>query len=251
MLCQGDYPSEKQGTGGPQHANASVVACPPFLDGRKSRVRRHTHTVILTDHVMSDSFEQDLLSRLARGDNAPDGSDPWASVAATEPDHDDVADNRADAAPPVADKDDKLDEMLQRLHGMAESGRPQPRPGERPPDEEDAEHLANAFVPLVPQSFREADLTESKVEALVLKYPPCPGKRLRPKHCRASQASLRADRRVALHDEERSTGRPSWRGADERLRISVDRHRTGTRAPVRGPQYLFRRRAGGASRLHR
>jgi predicted ATPase with chaperone activity len=98
----------------------------------------------------------DLLARLA-GAGSGGGPDPWAVVAASEPDHD------VDQRP----KDAKL--------------------GDRPPDgaglgfelvadsptlldKQAAEHPPETFAPIEPESFRQADLTDSEVEALVLKF---------------------------------------------------------------------------------
>ena len=114
---------------------------------------------------MNDAADKDLLSRLAGGDLAADGSDPWASVAAAEPDHD----RTPEPAPPV-DKEAKLEAMLERLHGLAGGQIARNASTSDSAEPDDAEHLANAFVPLEPTTLREADLTESSVEALVLKY---------------------------------------------------------------------------------
>ncbi|MCX7424406.1 MAG: AAA family ATPase [Planctomycetia bacterium] len=119
---------------------------------------------------MNDAFDKDLLSRLARGDLAADGSDPWASVAAAEPDHDAIADPASEAVPSPVDTEAKLEAMLDRLHGLVDDRRaPRASSGDSAGQDE-AEHLANPFVPLEPTSLGEADLTESSVEALILKY---------------------------------------------------------------------------------
>jgi hypothetical protein len=115
---------------------------------------------------MADPFEKDLLARLAGGDVAADGSDPWASVAATLPDYDDeVAPSNQDPSP--SDKEDQIQAIINRLNGMAN---PNAAQGGSSSSDEDAAHLANTFAPLEPASFRAAGLTESGVESLILKY---------------------------------------------------------------------------------
>ena len=101
---------------------------------------------------MSKSPEDSLLARLAGG-----GVDPWAELAATEPDHD---------APDEKDeKDEKLDALLDRINQLkATTDKPSSIAAPEPEADE------NAFVPVEPESFREAQLTDSEVEALALKF---------------------------------------------------------------------------------
>ena len=83
--------------------------------------------------------------------------------------------------------DNTLDSMLARLNRLAhddlgenatgdasESGSPMPHPSflmtSDDASEGDPEHLANHFLPIEPTSFQEAGLTDSEVEALILKY---------------------------------------------------------------------------------
>lgn len=106
------------------------------------------------------SPDENLLSRLARG-AAGDNSDPWSTLAATEPDHD---------GPERAD--DRLDDLLNRIKSLAEK-KPQSAAVEKPTSPEPAQNESTAedpFIPLEPASFRQAGLTESEVEALILKY---------------------------------------------------------------------------------
>ena len=102
---------------------------------------------------MNPSSDENLLARLAGG--GTDGGDPWSELAATEPDHD----------PPVPggqNKDEKLDALVDRINKLgAEPG------AEGTPPEPDDE---NPFVPTEPASFRQAELTDSEVEALILKF---------------------------------------------------------------------------------
>jgi len=90
--------------------------------------------------------DQNLLARLARGDSQ--GEDPFSSLAASEPEHDEA-------------KDTKLEALLSRINGAVEPEAPAAEP---------AEEAGDAFVPVEPTSFREAQLTDSEVEALAMKY---------------------------------------------------------------------------------
>ncbi len=104
---------------------------------------------------MSNTSQDNLLARLAgRGQEA---SDPalWAAVAATEPEQ---------AGP----KDEKLEQLLDRLAALRKSA-----PEDQTPAAAEARAtgtVCNPFVPVEPASFQEAQLTESEVEALVLKF---------------------------------------------------------------------------------
>ena len=107
---------------------------------------------------MSDYNDDQLLSRLARGEHSAEEA---GQLAATKPVHD-VLDAAEKAA--VAQSDGELDAILDRLNNMAEAG---------PADGQDSAHTredANAFLPTEPESFQEANLTDSEVEALALKY---------------------------------------------------------------------------------
>ncbi len=108
---------------------------------------------------LSMSPDDSLLSRIAGGGTA-DGPSPWAMLAATEPDH--------------GQGDDKLDALLGRIKELTEKNR---EPGD-PSTADSAEPAAdttlsdpeNPFVPIEPASFAQAQLTDSEVESLVLKY---------------------------------------------------------------------------------
>ena len=107
---------------------------------------------------MNPASEENLLARLARGGSDAPGQDRWSELAATEPEH--------DSAPP---KDEPLDALLDGIKdvGAAEAGE-QPHPG-GPGAQAEADG-GKAFVPLEPESFRRAQLTDSEVEALILKF---------------------------------------------------------------------------------
>lgn len=104
---------------------------------------------------MARTSEDNLLARLAGRGNVEDGSDPWSKLAATEPDHD-----------PPDEKDDKLDALLSRINQLA-GPKPEDAPAALKPEEE---HDSNTFLPIEPASFHEAQLTDSEVESLILKY---------------------------------------------------------------------------------
>ena len=112
---------------------------------------------------MTTPSDKSLLARLAGGLMAGEGPDPLAELAATEPDHDAPVESEQP-------KDEKLDALISRISNLSTDspgGNPAPedRPGHGglPPDDD------NSFVPVEPQSFREAQLIDSAVEALVLK----------------------------------------------------------------------------------
>ena len=108
---------------------------------------------------MNPTSDDSLLARLAGAGAA--GADPWSELAATEPDHDSPVETEA--------KDEKLDSLLDRIKrlGTGEAGA-EPEP-EDAPQETDAEDT-NGFFPQEPESFHQAQLTDSEVEALVLKF---------------------------------------------------------------------------------
>jgi len=117
---------------------------------------------------MADQPDRDLLSRVARGETTADGSDPWNSLAASEPDDE----LQQDAA---ANSDETFASMIERLHQMAAQKDADKAAAAAPavPTEEeaaDAEHLRNDFVPTELESLAAAGLTESEVEALILKH---------------------------------------------------------------------------------
>ncbi len=103
---------------------------------------------------MSDVIKDDLLQRLASKGASGSDEDVWSTVAATEPTHA----KRGD------DADDKLDGLLNRINALTDSG-----PAEVPDDACDESLDKHRFVPVEPESFEAAGLTQSQVEALALK----------------------------------------------------------------------------------
>ncbi len=108
---------------------------------------------------MADPTDKNLLARLA---GHGDGEDSLTALAATEPDHD------------TPSQDGALDSLLERINSLTVGKR---EPGSGPEvgmaveeEVEDREHLINNFVPVEPDSFHAAQLTDSEVEALALKY---------------------------------------------------------------------------------
>ena len=109
---------------------------------------------------MARTPEDDLLARLAGHGGQPDGSDPWAAVAASKPRHDEEN-----------EKDEKLDELIDRINQLGDQPAENAAEDASQPDcTPDGEHLKNDYWPVEPESFRAADLTESEVEALILKF---------------------------------------------------------------------------------
>ncbi|MEX2175839.1 MAG: AAA family ATPase [Pirellulaceae bacterium] len=116
---------------------------------------------------MSKASDSGLLELLRKDGK---GGDPWATLAAKTPSHD----------PADGDPEAKLGEMLKRINELAggDSKTGQPVPAETPAAPAGAAgqlvaHVVNGaeeFVPLEPKTIRDAGLTDSEVEALVLKY---------------------------------------------------------------------------------
>ena len=124
---------------------------------------------------MSDTSTDNLLARLANGGS---GDNAWAAVAARAPDHD-TPKNEA-SAQLEKERQQKLDQLLGRIAKLT-GGAGQPNGaavgGAQPRHEPHAdrtpsgpESVAGGFFPQEPTSFREARLTESEVEELVLKF---------------------------------------------------------------------------------
>jgi hypothetical protein len=97
-----------------------------------------------------------LLALLNGKEKLKDG-DPWAMLEATRPEH--------DRPKQAADKDAKLDELLDRLNVLKKDATE--AAGNAAPKGTALEE--EMFFPIEPQSFSEAQLTTSEVEALLLK----------------------------------------------------------------------------------
>ena len=99
---------------------------------------------------MAPTANENLLAKLARGD---DGEDQLLSFAASEPEHEEQ-------------EDEKLNELLARINQKMDD----PNTAGDAPEETQEPDEQDAFVPVEPESFREAGLTDTEVEALILKY---------------------------------------------------------------------------------
>ena len=109
---------------------------------------------------MSPTSAEELLARLIGG-KGPQTVSSWDVLSATEPEHD------RPTGPENEGNGGKLDTLLDRLHRLAA--------GETAESRQACAAAAQpagdaSFVPIEPSSFREACLTDSEVEALVLKY---------------------------------------------------------------------------------
>jgi SpoVK/Ycf46/Vps4 family AAA+-type ATPase len=99
---------------------------------------------------MSDSTTDILLARLA-GQKDPAGNDSWSALTASLPRH--VTDGKR-----PAQTAQEIEAALQELRGEGASD-----------DAQAAPPVRDAFVPIEPASFEDAQLTPSAVEGLVLK----------------------------------------------------------------------------------
>lgn len=113
---------------------------------------------------MSSTSDNNLLARLA-GLGTAEGDNPWAQVAASEPQHE-------EPDVPVS-KDEKLDALVDRIRALTGKGNEPTQLStlDAPSDASKGPPiLQNTFVPTEPKSFREAGLTDTAVESLVLKF---------------------------------------------------------------------------------
>ncbi|RIK82499.1 MAG: AAA family ATPase [Planctomycetota bacterium] len=104
---------------------------------------------------MSDVTLDNLLARLA-GHGKGSSDDPWSSLAAATPQH-----TRETEVPKKKAGGDGVDGVLDRLNSLA-GGTPKKSPR--------ATIDPNGFLPIEPETFLDAELTDSQVEALILKY---------------------------------------------------------------------------------
>jgi hypothetical protein len=104
---------------------------------------------------MTDPSTENLLARLAGKAAKSNSQDPWNELAATEPDHD----------APVETADQRLDALVNRIKRLATEPSGVEDRGESEPESEQ-----DLFVPVEPQSLAEAQLTDSQIEALALKF---------------------------------------------------------------------------------
>ena len=122
---------------------------------------------------MSDTRADDLLARLAGKAETADGSDPWSAIKSTVPQHEPSVPARASAAAVAAVEEpakesanieSHLDNLCQRLSNLVGDKSAAKKNAEETPRGE------STFVPIEPTTYEEARLTDSEVEALILKY---------------------------------------------------------------------------------
>ena len=107
------------------------------------------------------------------------------------------------------------------------------------------------FVPIEPESFREADLTDSEVEALILKYLLARGDASGRDIADQVKLPFVLVDELLRQDEERPAGRPPRLGADERLPVPADRPRPRAGPALLAALHLLRLGARLADGLHR
>ncbi len=112
---------------------------------------------------MPDTSHDDLLARLAGQSGLP-GEDPWAAIAASQPRHAAV-----DGKEPDGTEDEKLAQLLKRVHGVADGGDHAAEAASRLTAKTRDGVAKDPFVPLEPRTIAEAGLTISGVEGLILK----------------------------------------------------------------------------------
>ena len=113
---------------------------------------------------MSTTANDNLLARLA-GQQAPgEESEMWAALAATQPKHATKPKAAQKTPPPEkpAPEEDKLSALLNRINQITGT-LDTTAPTEIKPNRTD-------FIPIEPNSFAEAELSDSQVEALILKF---------------------------------------------------------------------------------
>src|SRR4051812_20059416 len=111
---------------------------------------------------MPESPVDELLTRLnglTGGVTATSVS--WAAFAATAPDHDSA--KAVAAATAERERQEKLDQLLGRIAKLTG----QPEANASAPNVTD---VKGDYIPLEPISFQDAKLSESEVEALILKF---------------------------------------------------------------------------------
>src|SRR3990172_3559637 len=112
---------------------------------------------------MSDPTGDSLLARLA-GRGSAGGDNPWATLAATRP--------KAAGGAPAADgaEDPQLADLMERINRLTAGEGDQPGSVAGGRDGAARTPVQEGFVPQEPVSFREAGLTATEVESLILKF---------------------------------------------------------------------------------
>lgn len=121
---------------------------------------------------MAELTHDDLLAQLTGQGNA-EGADPWATLAASQPQHAAV-----ERKPTPEEHEANLEALVEKIRGLANSGKPGATSTEpilaeavRPAAREQAAPagIPDAFYPIEPTSFEDAEITTSAVEGLILK----------------------------------------------------------------------------------
>ena len=130
-------------------------------------------------NLMPETTRDDLLA-LLNGQAVPGGPDPWAAVAASAPQH--------AAVESRSERQETVDELVEKIREIAKPTAPktsEPGPAASQPLAAPAIHIKSAddapepkqaeatppdaFIPIEPRTFEEAQMTVSNVEALILK----------------------------------------------------------------------------------
>lgn len=111
---------------------------------------------------MSEAAKDNLLATLAGAVPSTGADDPWASVAASKA-QDETASSGSDS---------KLDDILNRIKQITASpqGTVADEPEKIPATPIETASTDDAFIPKEPESFDEAGLSDSEVEALIMKF---------------------------------------------------------------------------------
>jgi predicted ATPase with chaperone activity len=121
---------------------------------------------------MAELTHDELLAQLT-GQGTAAGTDAWSALAASQPQH--AAPERK---PTAEEQEANLEALVEKIRGLANSGKPGTNPPEpilaesvRPTaSEQDVPAgIPDAFIPVEPTSFEEAEITTSAVEGLILK----------------------------------------------------------------------------------
>ena len=122
---------------------------------------------------MTDDSNDNLLERLARRGRGTETNDPWANVATTQPDYevdDKAAVETVSPADEGATHGEEADQRAGRTtNQLGHLPTAVPHAGQQE-SESGASSDTNSFVPLEPSSFKETGLTDTEIEALILKF---------------------------------------------------------------------------------
>ena len=107
---------------------------------------------------MSETTQDNLLSRLTGRESDSDPSNPWDALESANPAHE-----------PNTAADPKLEGLLQRISSLTTAPGADAAQADEPIADAEPEVISDGFVPVEPRSFQEARLTDSDVESLILK----------------------------------------------------------------------------------